>query len=153
MAFGRYYDEFEVGASYKHWPGKTITEYDHHLFSLVTMVRHPLHLDANYAKTATRYGQPLVIGSYIFSLLLGLSEADVAGLAITHKGFEKIDHFAPMMHGDTLYGESEVIAKSPIADRPERGLVEVETRGRNQHGALIMSFRRKLVVPTAPVAG
>jgi len=153
MAFGRYYDEFEVGASYKHWPGKTITEYDHHLFSLVTMVRHPLHLDANYAKTATRYGQPLVIGSYIFSLLLGLSEADVAGLAITHKGFEKIDHFAPMMHGDTLYGESEVIAKSPIADRPERGLVEVETRGRNQHGALIMSFRRKLVVPTAPAAG
>jgi acyl dehydratase len=150
MAFGRCYDEFEVGACYQHWPGKTITEYDHHLFSLLTMVRHPLHVDANYARDATRYGQPLVIGSYIFSLLLGLSEADVAGMAITHKGFERIDHFAPMMHGDTLYGESEVIAKSPVPDRPERGLVEVETRGRNQHGTLIMSFRRKLVVPTAP---
>jgi acyl dehydratase len=150
MAFGRCYDEFEVGASYQHWPGKTITEYDHHLFSLLTMVRHPLHLDAEYARDATHYGQPLVIGSYIFSLLLGLSEADVAGMAITHKGFERIDHFAPMMHGDTLYGESEVIAKSPVPDRPERGLVEVETRGRNQHGSLIMSFRRKLVVPTTP---
>jgi len=147
MAFGRAFDEFEVGAVYRHWPGKTVTEYDHHLFCLLTMARHPLHLDAHYAKTATRYQQPLVIGSYIFSLLLGLSEADVAGMAITHKGFERIDHLAPLMHGDTLYGESEVIAKSPVPGRPERGLVEVETRGRNQDGALIMRFSRKLVVP------
>lgn len=153
MAFGRSFEEFEVGAVYKHWPGKTITEYDHHLFSMLTMVRHPLHLDSHYARTATRYQQPLVIGSYIFSLLLGLSEADVAGMAITHKGFDRIDHHAPVMHGDTLYGESEVIAKSPVPDRPERGLVEVETRGRNQDGTLIMTFRRKLVVPAGSASG
>jgi len=147
MAFGRAFDEFEVGAVYRHWPGKTVTESDHHLFCLLTMARHPLHIDAEYAKTATRYQQPLVIGSYVFSLLLGLSEDDVAGMAITHKGFEKIDHLAPVMHGDTLYAESEVIAKSPVPGRPERGLVEVETSGKNQHGTLIMRFRRKLVVP------
>ena len=150
MAFGRSFDEFEVGAIYQHWPGNTVTEYDHHLISMLTMVRHPLHLDSHYAETATRYKEPLVIGTYIFSLLCGLSEQDVAGMAITHKGFEKIEHFAPVRHGDTLYGESEVFAKEPIPDRPERGLVEVETRGRNQHGTLIMSFRRKLVVPTTP---
>jgi len=147
MAFGRAFDEFEIGVVYRHWPGKTVTESDHHLFCLLTMARHPLHLDAEYAKVATRYKQPLVIGSYVFSLLLGLSEADVAGMAITHKGFEKIEHLAPVMHGDTLYAESEVIAKSPVSGRPQRGLVEVETRGKNQHGALIMRFRRKLVVP------
>ena len=28
MQFGRSYEEFEVGAIYKHWPGKTITESD-----------------------------------------------------------------------------------------------------------------------------
>ncbi len=153
MAFGRSFEEFEVGAVYRHWPGKTVTEYYHHLFCLLTMARHPLHIDANYAKTATRYQQPLVIGSYVFSLLLGLSEADVAGQAITHKGFERIDHHAPVMHGDTLYGESEVLAKSPVPDRPERGLVEIETRGRNQDGTLIMTFSRKLVVPAGPASG
>src|SRR5215470_9509513 len=147
MAFGRAFDEFDVGAVYRHWPGKTVTEYDHHLFCLLTMARHPLHIDANYAKTATRYQQPLVIGSYVFSLLLGLSEADVAGQAITHKGFERIEHHAPVMHGDTLYAESEVLGKSPVPDRPERGLVEIETRGKNQNGTLIMTFCRKLVVP------
>jgi acyl dehydratase len=148
MAFGRSFEEFEVGTVYRHWPGKTVTESDHQLFCLLTMARHPLHIDAEYAKTATKYRRPLVIGSYIFSLLLGLSEADIAGMAITHKGFEKIDHLAPLMHGDTLYGESEVIGKWPVPGRPERGLVEVETRGKNQDGILIMNFRRRLVVPT-----
>lgn len=147
MSFGRTFEEFDAGTIYRHWPGKTVTEYDHHLFSLLTMVRHPLHLDAHYAATATRHKQPLVIGSYIFSLLLGLSEADVAGQAITHHGFDRIDHVAPLMHGDTLYAESEVIAKDDIQERPERGLVTVETRGFNQHDTLIMAFRRKLVVP------
>ena len=28
MQFGRYYEEFEVGAVYKHWPAKTVTEAD-----------------------------------------------------------------------------------------------------------------------------
>src|SRR5262249_14622594 len=42
VQFGRYYEEFEVGAVYKHWPGKTVTEYDDHLFCLITMNHHPL---------------------------------------------------------------------------------------------------------------
>ena len=47
MAFGRSFEEFEVGDVYSHWPGKTVTEYDHHLFCLLTMARHPLHIDAS----------------------------------------------------------------------------------------------------------
>ena len=32
--FGRYFEDFEVGDVYKHWPGKTITEADDHLFCM-----------------------------------------------------------------------------------------------------------------------
>jgi hypothetical protein len=39
-----------------------------------------------------------------------------------------------------------------VPDRPERGLVEIETRGRNQDGKLIMTFCRKLVVPVRSAA-
>lgn len=39
-AFGRALEDFEVGDVYKHWPGKTITEYDDHLFC---MIRWPTH--------------------------------------------------------------------------------------------------------------
>ena len=43
--FGRYYEEFELGDVYHHWPGKTITEADDHLFCMITMNHHPLHTD------------------------------------------------------------------------------------------------------------
>ena len=55
MQFGRFFEEFEVGAVYRHWPGKTVTESDDHLFCLITMNHHPLHLDAHYAQTATQF--------------------------------------------------------------------------------------------------
>src|SRR5213083_1925740 len=62
MQFGRYFEEFEVGAVYRHWPGKTVTESDDHLFCLITMNHHPLHLDAHYAQTSTHFGRNVVVG-------------------------------------------------------------------------------------------
>src|SRR5690349_11706754 len=50
MQFGRTFEEFEIGAIYKHWPGRTITEYDDTLFSMLTMNHNPLHIDANYCE-------------------------------------------------------------------------------------------------------
>src|SRR5215210_1916337 len=47
--YGRYLEEFEVGAVYKHWPAKTVTEADDHLFCLITMNHHPLHINDVYA--------------------------------------------------------------------------------------------------------
>src|SRR5690606_21136816 len=73
LQFGRYFEEFEVGAVYKHWPGKTVTEYDDHLFCLLTMNHHPLHMDAHYAGETTEFGRNVVVGNYIYSLLLGMS--------------------------------------------------------------------------------
>ncbi|MGW0901313.1 MaoC/PaaZ C-terminal domain-containing protein, partial [Streptomyces goshikiensis] len=84
MQFGRTYEEFEVGAVYKHWPGKTVTEYDDHLFCLLTMNHHPLHMDSNYAENTTDFGKNVVVGNYIYSLLLGMSVPDVSGKAIAN---------------------------------------------------------------------
>ena len=52
--YGRYLEEFEVGAVYKHWPAKTVTESDDHLFCLITMNHHPLHLNDVYAARPSR---------------------------------------------------------------------------------------------------
>ncbi len=53
MEFGRYYEEFEVGAIYKHWPGRTITEYDNTLFALLSMNQNPLFIDETLRAHAT----------------------------------------------------------------------------------------------------
>ena len=148
MRFGRTYEEFEVGAVYRHWPGKTVTEYDDHLFCLLTMNHHPLHLDANYAGQATEFGRNVVVGNYVYSLLLGMSVPDVSGQAIANLEVSSLKHVAPTFHGDTIYGETTVLGKWPSKSKPDRGIVEVETRGYNQDGTVVCVFRRKVMVPT-----
>jgi acyl dehydratase len=146
VQFGRYYEEFEGGAVYKHWPGKTVTEYDDHLFCLITMNHHPLHLDANYAAT-TQQGKNVVVGNYVYSLLLGMSVADVSGKAIANLEVESLKHVFPTFHGDTIYGQTEVLDKTESKSKDDRGVVYVETKGYNQDGVLVCIFRRKVMVP------
>jgi len=146
MQFGRYFEEFEVGATYRHWPGKTITEYDDHLFCLLTMNHHPLHLDAHYAR-GTEFGRNVVVGNYVYSLLLGMSVPDVSGRALANLEVESLRHVAPTFHGDTLYGETTVLDAMASRSKPDRGVVSVETRGHNQDGTLVCVFRRKVLVP------
>ncbi|MGW3660319.1 MaoC family dehydratase [Streptomyces sp. NPDC005151] len=148
MQFGRTYEEFEVGAVYKHWPGKTVTEYDDHLFCLLTMNHHPLHMDSNYAEKTTDFGKNVVVGNYIYSLLLGMSVPDVSGKAIANLEVESLKHVAPTFHGDTIYGETTVLNKTPSKSKSDRGIVYVETRGYKQDGTLVCVFRRKVMVPT-----
>src|SRR5437870_690679 len=153
VQFGRYYEEFEVGATYKHWPGKTVTEYDDHLFCLLTMNHHPLHLDAHYAEQTTDFGKNVVVGNYVYSILLGMSVPDVSGKAIANLEVESLRHLAPTFHGDTIYGETTVLDKRESSSKPDRGVVSVETRGYKQDGTLICVFRRRVMVPKKEFAG
>jgi acyl dehydratase len=148
VQFGRYYEQFEVGAVYKLWPGKTVTEYDDHLFCLITMNHHPLHLDAHYAGETTGFGKNVVVGNYVYSLLLGMSVPDISGKAIANLEVDSLRHIAPTFHGDTIYGESRVLDKTLSKSKPDRGIVHVETIGYNQDGTVVCTFRRKVMVPT-----
>jgi len=147
MQFGRSYKEFEVGAVYKHWPGKTVTEYDDHLFCLLTMNHHPLHLDSNYARDSMQFGQNVVVGNYIYSLLLGMSVSDVSGMASANLEVESLRHVAPTFYGDTIYGETSVLGKWESTSKDDRGVVHVETKGYKQDGTLVCIFRCKVLVP------
>jgi acyl dehydratase len=147
VQFGRTFEEFEVGATYRHWPGKTVTEYDDHLFCLLTMNHHPLHLDANYAERATQFGKNVVVGNYIYSLLLGMSVPDVSGKAIANLEVESLRHVRPTFHGDTIYAETRVLDKWESRSKDDRGIVSVETIGYNQDGVVVCIFRRRVLVP------
>jgi acyl dehydratase len=145
--FGRYYEDFEVGDVYKHRPGKTITEHDDHLFCAITWNHHPLHTNAHYAETETEFKRNVVVGNLVYSLALGMSVPDVSGKAIANLEVESIRHKVPMFHGDTLYAETTVLDRKESSSKPDRGVVTVETRGYNQDGTEVLSFRRKVMVP------
>jgi acyl dehydratase len=144
--YGRYLEEFEIGAVYKHWPAKTVTESDDHLFCLITMNHHPLHLNDVYA-SQSQQGRNVVVGPLVYSLALGMSVSDVSGKAIANLATEELKHPAPVFHGDTLFCESEVLEVRPSQSKPDRGTVRVHTRVLNQDGVLVAEFKRLVLVP------
>jgi acyl dehydratase len=149
MQFGRYYEEFEIGVLYKHWPGRTISEADDTWFSLLTMNQNPLHIDAHYAGKI--HGQRLVNGLLVLSIAVGMSVPDISGKAIANLGYENVEHAGPTFHGDTLYSETRVLDKWESKSKSDRGIVYVETRAFNQKDETVLTLRRKVLVPKRPV--
>jgi acyl dehydratase len=144
--FGRYFEDFEIGDVYKHWPGKTITEADDHLFCMITMNHHPLHTNEWFAENETVQKQNVVVGNLVYSLVLGMSVPDVSGSCIANLEVESLTHLKPTFHGDTIYAETLVVDKRESASKPDRGIVTVESKGFNQRGEEVCFFRRKVMV-------
>ena len=143
--FGRHYEEFTPGDIYRHWPGKTITEFDDHLFCMITMNHHPLHINSWFAENETVHGRNVVVGNLVYSLVLGMSVPDVSGAAVANLEVESLKHAKPTFHGDTIYAETRVLSKRETS-KGDRGIVTVETKGLNQHGDEVCYFRRKVMV-------
>ena len=101
--YGRYLEEFEVGAVYKHWPAKTVTEADDHLFCLITMNHHPLHINDVYAQQVPAGPQRRGRARSSTRSRSGMSVSDVSGKAIANLATEELKHPAPVFHGDTLF--------------------------------------------------
>ncbi|MDA8147277.1 MAG: MaoC family dehydratase [Actinomycetota bacterium] len=144
--FGRAFEDFEPGDVYRHWPGKTITDYDDHLFCMITMNHHPLHTNEWFAEHETVHGRNVVVGNLVYSLALGMSVPDVSGAAIANLEVESLVHRSPTFHGDTIYAETKVIEKVASKSRDDRGIVTVETKAFNQNGDEVCFFRRKVMV-------
>jgi acyl dehydratase len=143
--FGRHYEDFEIGDVYRHWPGKTITEYDDHLFCMITMNHHPLHTNVWYSENETVQKQNVVVGNLVYSLVLGMSVPDVSGAAVANLEVESLRHAKPTFHGDTIYAVTRVLDRKETSDG-KRGIITVETKGINQREDEVCYFRRRLMV-------
>jgi len=144
--FGRFFNEFKVGEIYKHSVTKTITESDNNLFCLLTMNHHPVHLDKEYASKKT-HGAILVVGTYIFSLVVGMSVKDISGKAIANLDYQNVTHDKPVFIGDTLIAETEILETRESETKPDRGILHVETRAFNQNNEKVLTFRRNILIP------
>lgn len=142
---GLYYEDFIEGEEIHHALSKTIFESDNNLFSLITMNHHPLHTNIDYAQKS-QHGQILVVGTLVFSLVVGITVPDVSGKAIANLGYEDVKHLAPVFINDTLYARTRIISKRESKSKPDRGIVYVETVGFNQNGIDVISFKRNVLV-------
>ncbi len=146
---GNYFEDFNPGQTFKHWPGRTVTEFDNTWFTLMTMNTNPIHFDAAYA-AKSQHGRCLVNGLLVIATVTGMSVKDISENAIAALEYESIRHTAPTFAGDTLYAETTVLEVTPSSSKPDRGVIYVETLGLNQHGDQVLTLRRRVLVPRRP---
>lgn len=142
---GNFYEEFVIGAEIKHQLSKTIFESDNNLFSLLTMNHHPVHLNEHYAN-AQHHGKLLVVGTLVFSLVVGFTVPDISGKAIANLNYESINHLGPVFIGDTIYACTTILEKRDSKSRGDAGIVKVETIAYNQDDKEVLKFKRSVLI-------
>ena len=143
---GKYFDELEIGQTFRHQPGRTVTEADNVWFSCLTMNPQSLHVDFHAAAKA-EFGKPLVNSLFTLGVAVGLSVGETTlGTTVGNLGFEKVEFPKPVFHGDTIYSETEVVEKRESRSRPQWGIVTFVHRALNQHGEVVMVARRNAMM-------
>ena len=84
---------------------------------------------------------------YTLALLIGMSVTDCSQKAIANLGMDEVKFTAPVYVGHTIYGESEVLGKRESKSRPGQGIVTIVTRGFNQDGTMVCTFKRNMLIP------
>ena len=143
---GLYVDELQVGALYRHAPGRTLTEADNVSFTTMTMNTQSLHLDAHWAASQP-FGQPLVNSMMTLAIIVGASVAQLTqGTIVANLGFEEVRFPHPLYHGDTLYSASEILGTRASSSRPGQGIVRIRHTGENQDGVLVAECIRSVLI-------
>ena len=150
---GLYFDELAIGQKFQHPIRRTITETDNVWFSAITHNPAQLHLDEEYCRTETEFGQRIVNSAFTLGLMVGISVGETTlGTAIANLGWDEVRFPKPLFHGDTIRVESEVAELRESKSRPNAGIVTFIHRAFNQHGDLVAHCRRSGLQRKRPVA-
>jgi itaconyl-CoA hydratase len=142
----RRYEDFTVGDVYRSQLGRTVTETDNLLFTMLSLNANELHFNEEAAKE-TEWGRILVNSAFTLSLVLGLSVADTSQAGAVNLGWTEIRLPHPVFVGDTIWTETEVVSVRESASRPGHGIVGVRTRGINQRREVVCEFARSFLIP------
>jgi acyl dehydratase len=142
----RRYADFVVGDVYRSAVGRTVTETDNLLFTMLAMNTNELHFNDEAAK-ATEWGRPLVNSTFTLALVHGLSVADTTQASGVNLGWTEIRLPKPVFVGDTIWSETEVLSVRESESRPTHGIVSVRTQGKNQRDEVVCAFERSFLIP------
>jgi acyl dehydratase len=140
----------EVGDVFEHGPGRTISEFENTLITLLTCNLQGLHLNADMAAD-TEFGERIVHSGYTMSIIVGQHVQDVTlSTTVANLGMTDVVFPHPVFVGDTLYSETEVLEKRLSESRDDSGVVTFEHRGYNQAGELVCELKRTALMLHEP---
>jgi acyl dehydratase len=147
----RRFEDFTVGDVYRSEVGRTVTETDNLLFTMLSLNTNELHFNEEAAKE-TEWGRVLVNSAFTLSLVLGLSVADTSQARAVNLGWTEIRLPHPVFVGDTVWTETEVTSARESESRPTHGIVGVRTRGINQRREVVCEFARSFLMAKTAAA-
>jgi len=148
---GLYFEEFEVGQVFDHAIRRTLTETDNVIFSTMTHNPAPLHLDEEYCREETEFGQRIVNSCLTLSLMVGISVNDTTlGTTVANLGWDEVRFPKPLFHGDTIHIQTEVLELRESRSRPLNGIVIFEHRAFNQRDELVGVCKRSALMLRKP---
>jgi acyl dehydratase len=149
---GLYFEQFEIGQSFKHEIRRTVTDMDNMLFSSLTYNPAAIHIDHDYA-SRTEFGKPLMNSIFTLGLVIGLSIQDTTlGTTIANLGMTETTFPKPVFAGDTIHAQTTVIELRDSKSRPTQGIVTFEHLGFNQRGDIICRTLRGALMMRTPLA-
>lgn len=140
-----YYEDFEVGVTYEHTRGKTVTEMDNVLLTNLVLNTAQGHFNED-VMADSEFGERIVYGGITLSMVAGLASEDISENALTELSYDDVEFPSPVTHGDTLYATSEVLSKRPSDERPDCGVVEFRLRGFNQDDERVVAATKKVLL-------
>jgi acyl dehydratase len=150
---GLYFEEFQLGQVFDHALKRTVTEADNVFFSALTHNPAPLHLDEEYCRNETEFGQRLVNSCFTLGLMVGISVGDTTqGTTVANLGWDEVRFPKPLFHGDTVRVQSEVLELRESRSRPNNGIVIFEHRAYNQNNDLVATCKRSALMLRKQVA-
>ncbi len=142
---GNFLEDFRAGQHFRHKVGKTLTEGLFNAFTEFGMTTNPLSKNLRYA---TRYGYRSLVAppGLVMNIVFSQSVEDISENARANLEYQDMRFGVPVHIGDTVEVETRVIGLTPSSRNPDRGVVHVQTTGRNQHEEVVLTLRRKVQI-------
>ncbi|HUH84030.1 MAG TPA: MaoC family dehydratase [Stellaceae bacterium] len=135
----RYFDDFALGERFT-TRGVTLTEGMIIDFAMAYDPQ-PFHTDVESARESNYGG---LIASGFQTLVLGFRTVIDTGIfrasSMGSPGFDELRWLRPVRPGDTLHTDLEVVEKKPSSSKPDRGILRIAYRIKNQKGEEVLTF-------------
>ena len=141
---GRFFEDFSVGQVIPHATPRTLTAGDASVYMGLYGPRFAVQSSDAFA-AQIGYPRAPLDDMLVFHTVFGKTVPDISLNAVANLGYAECRFQAPVYPGDTLSTVSEVIGVKENANR-ETGVVYVRSTGRNQAGAVVLSYVRWVMV-------
>jgi len=144
---GLYFEEFTVGQVFRHAIRRTVTEADNVFVTTLTHNPAAIHLDAEYCREHSEFGERVVNSVLTLGLMVGISVGDTTlGTTVANLGWDEVRFPKPVFHGDTLRVETEVLELRESRSRPANGICVFAHRAYNQREELVAHCKRSALM-------